>query len=279
MSYVNYNGKLVESGSALTGSQNRGLRYGDGLFETMKIIGGNIQFLQDHLDRLWLGLNVLGFTIPPHFTKKKIHQEVISLCEKNKHQRAGRIRINIIRGDGGLYDAENHQPNFIIESWELSPTYNEFNSNGLVVAIYPEARKACDILANLKHNNYLPYVLGALYAKNKKCNDALVLNSMGRICDSTIANIFMVKDEQVITPGLPEGCVAGVMRKNLIRHLADNQWTVIEQPITIEDLLAADEVFLTNSMFVIRWVQQIQERSFSSVLTQKIYNSFLPTIS
>ena len=105
------------------------------------------------------------------------------------------------------------------------------------------------------------------------------MNANGRICDSTIANLFLVKDEKLITPGLSEGCVAGVMRGRLISHLGHNGFTVREQPVTTEDVLSADEVFLTNSMYTIRWVQRVEDRSYRSDLTRKIYASFLPTIS
>lgn len=278
MNYINYNGKLLDATTALVGAGNRGLRYGDGLFETMKVNNGKLQFAADHFDRLWHGLGVLGFELPPLFTKEKLQAEVIALGAKNGHLLSGRTRLNLFRGEGGLFDAENNYPNYIIESWSLSAGYSEFNPNGLVLAIYADARKTCDVLANLKHNNYLPYVLAALHAKKEKCNDALLLNSMGRICDSTIANIFIVKNQQVITPGLDEGCVAGVLRKNLIAHLAATGFNISEKAVTIDDVLTADEVFLTNSMFNIRWVQRIADRAYRSDYTRKIYASFLPTI-
>src|SRR5918993_261076 len=219
MSYINFNGKFLPVGTAVVGSENRGLRYGDGLFETMKISAEKLVFEQDHFDRLWHGLKVLGFHLSTHFTKEQLIEAVKSLCQKNQHAANGRVRLNIFRGGGGLYDATSHAPNYVIESWELPEGATRFNSNGQVLGIYPHARKACDILSNLKHNNYLPYVMAALYAKKEKCNDALLLNSAGHICDSTIANVFLVRDGEVITPGLEEGCVAGVIRGRLIRYL------------------------------------------------------------
>ena len=279
MSYINFNGKILPVGTAVAGSENRGLRYGDGLFETMKISAGKLIFEQDHFDRLWLGLEVLGFDLPTHFTKQLLIKQVKSLCDKNKHDANGRVRLNVFRGDGGLYDAASHAPNYVIESWELPEGATAFNSNGLVLGIYPHARKACDILSNLKHNNYLPYVMGALYAKQEKCNDALLLNSAGHICDSTIANVFLVRDGEVITPGLQEGCVAGVIRGRLINYLGAQQFKVTERPVTIEDVFAADEVFLTNSMYNVRWVQRIGDRNYGSDVTRKIYAGFLSTIS
>ena len=279
MSYINFNGKFLPVGTAVVGSENRGLRYGDGLFETMKISAEKLVFEQDHFDRLWHGLKVLGFHLSTHFTKEQLIEAVKSLCQKNQHAANGRVRLNIFRGGGGLYDATNHAPNYVIESWELPEGATGFNSNGLVLGIYPHARKACDILSNLKHNNYLPYVMAALYAKQEKWNDALLLNSAGHICDSTIANVFLVREGEVITPGLQEGCVAGVMRGRLISYLAAEGFKVREQTVSIEEVLAADEVFLTNSIYNIRWVQRLGDRNYGSDVTRKIYAGFLPTIS
>ena len=139
-------------------------------------------------------------------------------------------------------------------------------------------KKSCDILSNLKHNNYLPYVMAALHAKKQKWNDAIVLNSEGRVADTTIANIFFIKDGKIFTPALEEGCVAGVMRKAVVKQLMVDGWQMTERAATIEDIMNADEVFLTNSIYDIRWVQRIGDKEYSNLLTQKIYTTILPTI-
>jgi len=279
MDYFNFNGKMYPGGSLVVGADNRGLRYGDGLFETMKMKSGKIIFEDEHFARLWKGLNVLQFDIPKHFSAGKLQKEIGLLANKNKHQAAARIRLNVFRGDGGLYDAKNHVPNFIIQSWLLPEGNGEWNSNGLVMGIYEDAKKSCDILSNLKHNNYLPYVMAALAAKKEKWNDAILLNTHGRICDTTIANIFIIKDKVVYTPSLSEGCVAGIMRKSVIRHLLNTNHELVEKDINTETLLTADEVFLTNSIYNLRWVQRIGDSIYGNLATQKMFSSFLPTIS
>jgi branched-chain amino acid aminotransferase len=183
-----------------------------------------------------------------------------------------------LRGDGGLYDAVNHAPNYIIETWELAEGNGLLNDNGLVSGIYHDAKKSCDILSNLKHNNYLPYLMAALYAKKEKWNDAILLNSHGSICDSTIANVFIIKNEELFTPALDEGCLAGVMREHIIATLKSTAWKVNETTITVDDVLNADEVFLTNSIHNIRWVKSIGTSSYTNSITQKIYAAVLPTI-
>lgn len=279
MNYFNFNGKLFKEGSEIIGADNRGLRYGDGLFETMRMKNEKLIFEDEHFARLWKGMQVLHFDIPKHFTAEKLRQEIAALARKNKHQTAGRIRLNIIRGDGGLYDAKNHVPAYIIQTWPLAEDNGEWNSNGLVLGIYQAVKKSCDILSNLKHNNFLPYVMAALEAKKEKWNDAILLNTNGRICDTTIANIFIIKDDVIYTPSLTEGCVAGIMRRMVIMNLLKINWELVEQAIDIEQVEAADEVFLTNSLYNIRWVQRIGEITYTNMVTKKIFAAIIPTIS
>lgn len=278
MARFNFNGKIYEADTAVISADNRGLRYGDGLFETMKIKNGELILEDEHFARLWKGLQVLQFTIPKHFNPDKLQQEILTLAQKNQHENAARVRVTVFRGNGGLYDAIDNFPNYIIQTWPLPDGNGELNSNGLDIGIYSSVKKTCDILSNIKNNNYLPYVMAALEAKKEKWNDAILLNSFGRICDCSIANIFLIKDEKVYTPSLGEGCVAGIMRKYLLDNFAVTGFSCTEKEITIEEILDADEVFLTNSIYNMRWVKSINEKSFGNTITQKIYSAIVPTI-
>ena len=276
MSYFNYNGKLCREGLPVIGPDNRGLRYGDGLFETMKMIQGKLVFGDEHFARLWNGLKLLQFELPRHFTPEMLHQQILSLAEKNGHTNSARIRLQIIRGDGGLYDAKNHIPGYIIQTWLLPEEQGEWNSNGLVIGTYDTVKKSCDVTSNFKHNNFLPYVLAALEAKSRKWDDAVLLNNYSRICDTTIANIFMVKDQVISTPPLTEGCVAGIIRKAIIKGLPEKSWQIVEQELTLDQLFTADELFLTNSLYNIRWVQRLGKASYRNEVTKKIFIAFKP---
>jgi branched-chain amino acid aminotransferase len=269
MHYFNYNGKILEDGSNIVGPANRGLRYGDGVFETMKFKGGNLISADEHFARLWKGMQLLQFEIPKLLTPDKLEQEIFALINKNKLA-AARIRLTIIRSEGGLYDAKNHTPNYIIEATALAEGIGMLNNNGLQLCIYEDARKSIDSFSNIKHNNYLPYLTGALFAKKQQCNDALILNSRGNICDSTIANLFYIKDEIIYTPSLSEGCVAGVMRKWLIEKIREEEFTVYEAVVTKDDLMNADEVFLSNSIYNIRWAGGIENKKFENAIVNKI---------
>ena len=187
------------------------------------------------------------------------------------HPRDVRVRLNVFRGDGGLNDAINNFPNYIIQTWVLPDHSDQLNSNGIVVGIYEDARKTCDAFSNLKHNNFLPYIMGAMHAKKMKWNDAVVLNSHGRVCETTIANIFYIKDNVVYTPALTEGCIAGVRRKNLLAKLPAIGYEVIKKEVTVEALLDADEVFFTNAVSPIRWVQRINDKEYGNAIIQKIH--------
>lgn len=278
MNYFNYNGKIYKEGTPVIGADNRGLRYGDGLFETMKMKNGRLIFEDEHFARLWKGLNVLQFDIPKHFTAEGLQQEIRSLAKKNDHENCAAIRLNIVRGDGGLYDAKNHMPGYIIQTRSLAEDYTKWNSNGLVLGVYEAVRKSCDILSNLKHNNYLPFVLAALHAKKEKWNDAIVLNANGRICETTIANIFIIKDEVIYTPPLGEGCVAGIMRRMIIKNHASANLELVETALNTDHLMDADEIFLTNSLYNIRWVQRVGDAGYQNIITQKIFSTLIETI-
>ena len=279
MSHFNFNGKIYAENTSLLGPENRGVRYGDGLFETMKIKNGKLLFEDDHFARLWKGLKILQFKLPKHFSPENLHEQIIALATKNNHLTNGRVRLNVVRGDGGLYDEINHAPNYFIQTWKLPESNGDLNSNGLVLGIYPEAKKVYDILSNLKHNNYLPYVMAALHAKKEKWNDAVILNSADRICDTTIANIFIIKDAIIYTPSLTEACVAGVMRNYIIRNSKSFGFDLIEKELRVEDLLAADEVFTTNIIRNIQWVQSIDNKTYGNTIIQKICATLLPPLS
>ncbi len=274
MNYFNYNGKVLQANENIIGPQNRGLRYGDGIFETMKLKNGKLILSDEHFARLWKGMQMLQFDIPKLLSPEKLEEEIFQLAAKNKLT-AARIRLTIIRGDGGIYDAKNNTPNYIIEAIQLPEDNGPLNSNGLQLCVFNDAKKSLDTFSNLKTNNYLPYFMGAMFAKKQHCNDAIILNSEGNICDSTIANIFYIKDEAIYTPTLAQGCVAGVMRKFLIDKIRALGFTVHESIVTKEAILNANEVFLSNSIYNIRWVAGLENKSYTNTITWEIVEKLL----
>jgi branched-chain amino acid aminotransferase len=270
--FINYNGKILYEDMPIVNSGNRGLRYGDGVFETMKLVDSEIKLEAYHFDRLFEGLALLQFEVPAYFTATFLKEQIQSLCLKNNLKKAARIRLNVFRKNGGLYDPIDCSPDFVIEAWELTENYFRLNENGLIVDIYNEALKSFDRFSSLKSNNYLPYAMGAFYAKQNKFNDCLILNNHGRICDATIANVFWVRDQSFHTPPLSEGCIAGVMRRHLLHILPQNGHEIQEKNLEVDDLDEADELFLTNAISGIRWVKECRGKQFENTFSTRIYS-------
>ena len=264
-----HNDKIYKEREIVVGPDNRSFRYGDGLFETIKVTKGKIQLHNYHFERLFSGMKKLQFEIPQYFSASFLENKIAELYKKNQHNAFARVRLMVFRGNGGLYDAENNLPNYIIQSWDIEQA-EELNSNGLIVDIYQEAKKSCDKFANIKHNNFLPYVMAALHARQVKVNDCILLNSHDRICDTTIANIFIIKDGIVYTPPLSEGCIAGVMRRFIIETLP-TKFGIEEKPLSIKELENANEIFVTNSIRGIRWVAQFGEIKYTNEKVKEIY--------
>lgn len=274
--YINFDGALLRGDKSILTADNRGFRYGDGLFETMKVADGRLLLADYHFERLLTGLRTLQFDCPPFFTPAGLTGQILELCKKNGHLPLARVRLVVFRGEGGLYDPVNHFPHTVIQSASLEAAAGALNTNGLQIGLFPEGRKSCDPFSNLKSNNYLLYVLAALYARKNRLNDCLVLNSRDRIADSTIANLFYCRDGKVYTPPLSEGCVAGVMRRYLMDAMPRAGFDVTEKPVTPEDLEGAEEVFLTNALRGIKWVQSFRDTHYNHQLSAAIYRACFP---
>ena len=150
------NDKFIKREHAVVSAFNRSFRYGDGFFETMKMIDGKIMLESFHFERMFIAIETLLFEKPSFFTASYFREKIFALAKKNNHEKAARIRLMFYRSDGGLYDAQNHYPNYIIETLPLPNGANEFNDNGLVTDIYLDARKVYDYFSHIKSNNFLP---------------------------------------------------------------------------------------------------------------------------
>lgn len=277
MNSICFNGKIIADDEPVLMVSNRGYRYGDGLFETIKVRDSRILLANYHFERLFAGLLLLKFELPRLFTREKIEQDILQLCRKNNCGQLARVRLSVFRGNGGLYD-EDKGLQYVIECWPLNQSIGELNENGLVIDVYPDAEKSCDKFSNIKSANFQPYSMAALYAKENKMNDCLILNISGSIADSTIANLFLIKGDTIITPSLEEGCINGVMRKYLLTEMQNAREKTLETSVSISDIKNADEIFLTNAINGIRWVRQFRDKVYPNFKTVEIYNRFVKTI-
>ncbi|HTI91028.1 MAG TPA: aminotransferase class IV [Puia sp.] len=275
---VSCNGVHLPAGQPLLTADNRGFRYGDGLFETMFVQEGRIRLAEYHFDRLLSGMAFLDFEIPSSFAEK-LTKEIRAVCEANglSGAVAARVRLVIFRGESSFSGPPDRFPNYIIQSWPLSAVHEPVEG-GLAIGIFPDGRKACDRLSNLKSNNYLLYILAAHYAKKQGLDDCLVLNSQNRVVDSSIASLFYIRQGQFYTPPLSEGVVAGVMRRHLLDALPRAGYIVHEQPVTPEDLLTADEIFLTNALKGISPVRSLLGKAYTDRLAAAVYERLVKVL-
>lgn len=273
--YFLYNDEIVASGKAVITADNRSFRFGDGFFETMKMVDGHIILGNYHFERLFSSLQSLKFETPGYFTAAFLSEQIKMLVGKNGHTGIARIRLTVFRGNGSLYDYENNFPGYIIQTWALPATVLAFNKEGLRTGIYLNARKSSDGFSHIKHNNFLPYAMAAIWVKENKLDDALLLNNYNRLAEATMANIFLVKDGKIKTPALSEGCINGVMRRYLIECVHKENIPFEETAITAEELAEAQEVFTTNAVRGITPVASCGNSSYSFQLAEYLYSRFL----
>ena len=271
INFYQFNDSTLKLSEQSVSIESRGLRYGEGVFETMKLINNSIPLYDFHMERFFSGMEVLQLKPPPFYNPQKIKKFIAELCRKNNCADSARVRLSCIGSNGGVWDKQDQFADIIIQSWKLPENYHELNSNGLVVDICEDIRKSTDLLSNLKSNNYLPYLYASNKGKELKVNDMILLNHLGHLVDSTIANVFIAKDGKIYTPPLKDGPVAGVMRRNLLNLIPAAGISVTEVSLTPQDLLEADELFLTNAMYGLRWVQRFREKIYTDRIAQKIY--------
>jgi branched-chain amino acid aminotransferase len=270
MEWLCSNGSFYPADLPLLTSSNRSFRYGDGVFETIKLLNGKILLSGLHFDRLFLSLKLLKIEASD-LSRDLISAQIRMLCEKNHCTSLARIRL-------AVYRSENGKADYLIETFPLTGDVNQWNSKGWEIGFYPYARKSRDAFSNLKSANYLLYVMAELHAKENNWDEALVLNSDNKIADASKANIFLWKGDTLYTPALNQGCISGVMRRYVIESLKDKGYQIHQGEITETDLLEADEIFLTNAIKGIRWVQTFYDRTYKSERTEKIYDELYSSI-
>ncbi len=275
MNYINFNGKLLPADEANLPADSSLLRFGYGLFETMLCKEGTLQLADMHYNRLWQGIQTLEMQVPKHFDAPYLYRQILDTVSRNGLEKLCRVRVQFSGGGGGIFDF-NRTLSFMVECFSLNESILELNENGLICGLAKGLEKSPNALAALKTNNALIYALAAQQAKQAKWNDALILNTHSQIIESCIANIFWIKEEQVFTPPLSSGCIAGVMRQFIINRLNEAGVPVQEKILTVAELQLAHEVFLCNSLRRIKWIKSIEDigdygNHFIKSLAQKLY--------
>jgi len=232
------NGAMIDAADARIAPDDRGLLLGDGIFETLAVRGGQARRLAAHLARLRAGAEIIGLALP--WTDAALAGFIAAVAADNGLTDAA-VRLTVTRGPGprGLAPPAAAQPTLLIAAAPLPPPPDPAR----VVIAARTRRNEHSPLARIKSLNYLDNVIARQEAAARGGDDAVLLNSQGRVADSTVANVFALIGGGLVTPPVAEGALPGVMRADVLK-LARGE----EAPLTPEALAAASEVFLTNSL-------------------------------
>lgn len=272
--YLLYNNKCYPVDEPIFKVNNRSFRYGDGLFETIRLIKGNLHLFDYHIERILNGAEFLKLEFPKNWNEAFFKKKVNELLEKNQEFENGKIRLSIFRADGGTYAPKSSKANLLIEYEPLNSDSFILNKKGLKMEVFSEMEKTSNPFSNFKSSNALIYVLASIYRKEEGLDDCFIVNSQNRIIEGISSNLFIVKDGSLITPPLSEGCVAGVMRSYLLNLLEQKDIEYRMAPIQLEDLFQAQEIFLTDSIKGIRWVGSYKVKRYNLSLAEQL-NQYL----
>jgi aminodeoxychorismate lyase len=269
---INHNGSLFDDNERLLTSQNRAFRYGDGLFESIRTFKGKTPFYNYHFERLLRGMKALRMNIPTYFNPHYIKNELSKVIE---NQPNSRVRLAVYREDGGFYTPSTHNIDFLIESTPLPESKYLLNDLGLTIGVFKDYKLRQTPVSAFKTSNSLPYVMAGIFAKENSFEDILILNTEGFVAEGISSNIFIVKENKLITPPLSSGCVGGIMRQIVFETAQEQEISCVESNISVQDVEAADEVFYTNAMQGIRWVENFEAKTYHNKMAQKLYELLL----
>lgn len=269
--YININGKILEETEFSVSAKNRSYLYGDGVFESIRIKDGKILNLNAHIERAIAGAKAIKINIPASYTLDYFEEEISELLRWSGITEGGKIRLSIDREIGGTYRPANNDATFVIECNPLENNNFELNSKGYDIDLYTDLKKQKNRLSNFKTKNGLIYIMASLAAQEKGLDDYLITNERGGILEGSSSNLFVVSNGVLYTPGLEEGCLGGTMRMRIINIALSKGIKVYECNIMPQNLLAADEIFLTNAISGVIWVAGYRtKRYYNNVARQFI---------
>lgn len=270
MSYIYHNGEFIDRRKRGIHVDNRGFRFGDGFFESIRAINGEVCFLENHFARITDSLAALQMVAPEGFDFNSFKSEIKALLKKNKITQGGRIRATFTRKATGYYLPHGNEVEYVLEAEPFENNYFVLNPAGKNADIFPDIRKDINSLSMFKTLNCSLYIMASLFAKEHALDDAFIQNNVGAIIEGTSTNLFIVSNGVLYTPDLKDGCVAGTMRMQVINIAIDNNIKVYECTITPQNLLAADEIFLTNALHGIQWVGSYRTKRYFNEMGHKM---------
>ena len=252
-------------------ADNRGVRYGDAVFESMRFSNGEILFYEDHLERLGRAMNIIGIRGNEKFLSNNLRFHIHALAQANRITGAAKIRLTVFRNGAGTYIPQTGESSFIIHSEPLADENFELNTEGLRIDVFREMKKQVNVLSSFKSANSMLYVLAGLFKTKNNLDDSIILNDKENICEGITSNVFIRKNNQVFTPPLSDGCIDGVMRKNIIRLLSLEGIVCTEKSLSVSDLQSADEIFLSNVSVGIRWVGALNQKRYFNKFSASVF--------
>jgi branched-chain amino acid aminotransferase len=274
---INFNGSMVSDDANLL-THNRSFLYGDAVFETVKIVNSKILFLEDHYFRLMSSMRIVRMEIPMNFTMEYLEEQILTLAKAKNIQNSSRARITVYRNDGGYYLPQNNTVSYLITVESLENVPYAIVQKEYVVDLYTDFYVAKQLLSSIKTTNKLLNITASIYASENDLDNCLLLNDSKNVIEALQGNLFMLKGNTLVTPPVSEGCLNGVMRKQILSLARTiENLEVVEEVISPFDLQKADELFITNVIKGIQPITKYRKKEFSidfsKLLVQKLNDS------
>ena len=267
---INYNGNLIAATDLQLNHENRAFKYGDGIFETIKVQNRKIVFWEDHYFRLMASMRMLRMKIPMEFTLEFLQEQILKVVETYDTSKILRARMSVFRKDGGLYTPKTNEVDFIVEVKEVNLVAKEVYK----VDLYKDFYNYSGLLSTVKTTNRMLNTLAAVFAEENDLDNCLLLNERKSVVEATNGNIFLIKGNTIKTPALTEGCIKGIARKKIIEIITKNEdYTLEETTISPFEIQKADEVFITNAIVGIQSVTNYRKKTFATTITSKLKSS------
>ena len=268
------NDKLVDIDKASVSVTDSGFLYGAGLFETMRSYNGVVFSLNDHLDRLFFSAGSLS--IENSYDKKFITDAIYKVLQANKLTDA-RLRLTLTGGPMSEPE-EKRQATLLITATKIQPYPPEYYKNGVLVVLCPFRQNVSEPIYRHKTTNYFSRMIALKLAHQKRAAEALWFTVDNRLAEGCISNVFLVKDSVLYTPPIETPVLAGVARKTVCQIALKNSIKLVEKDLSIDDLLAADEIFLTNVIMHIMPVNRVEKHTVGDgkvgPMTRKLQKKF-----
>jgi branched-chain amino acid aminotransferase len=267
---INFNGTIQPSDANLL-VNNRAFLYGDGVFETLKILDNKVLFLEEHYFRLMSSMRVVRMEIPMYFTLEYFEEQLLLLAQAKSISTSARVRITVYRNQGGYYLPIQNEVSFLIDAVALVHSLYFFESLSYEVDLYKDFYVTKQLLSSIKTTNKLINITGSIFAKENGLDNCLLLNDSKNVVEALQGNLFMLMGNQLITPPVSEGCLNGVMRKQIIDLVKKIEGIeLVEAPISPFDLQKADELFITNVIKGIQPITKYRKKEFTSTIASKL---------